>query len=190
MATVNDNEDTQECRDLVHSESSATLKENDINVRIEDQSSDKPTPSTSYGASSESSISNHNGTTEYNQFYATSNTNETHVGRPKSFPHFIGYHPTKLVKIKGRLHGAASISFLPDNKLIVADITGHIEIFDSDGKFEKTVVKAGKPSSIATNRSGMFAFVDLKNKEKAIKVGIFVVNYSHQGYWLMNIIDQ
>ena len=145
---------------IPHTESSATLVENDINVCIDDR--ETPIPSTS-GLDA-------NGSREYSQFHANGTADPMHVGRPKSFPHFIGYHPVKLFKIKSKLTSAEGISFLPDGRIIAADNHGCIEIFDSDGKHVRTVVKSGKPCGITANRSGMFAFVDSKHKEKAIKV--------------------
>ena len=87
-------------------------------------------------------------------------------------PHYIGYHPERLFKVKGKLHNSEGVAFLPEDRMVVADKhDGHIMLFDGEGKFEKTLVKGVKPCGVATNRSGTIAFTDIKDKrEKVVKV--------------------
>lgn len=83
--------------------------------------------------------------------------------------HHIGYHPTLLHKFKEPLHNAEGVAFTPDGRIIVADKhDDHVWVFNSDGTNPHLLAKGVKATGIATNQSGLIAFLDIRDQKHAL----------------------
>ncbi len=91
--------------------------------------------------------------------------------------------PEKLYKIKSKLSSADDVALLPHDNVAVADRSaGAIKIFDSSGKYMKTLVNNIKPFGVTANRSGLIAYTHVVGK-KIHNVQLRTVDGQTVGKW-------